>query len=66
MKKYVDNLDIVQGVNFEFVNSLRIHGTKFPLNFDYWWAEVFHSKEFVDIVNAGRHREFSTIYIKHN
>ena len=66
MQKEIDNLEFVQGVHFEFFNSLKNNGTKRLFNFDDACAEVCNSKEFVDIASAGRHRGFSTIYIKHN
>ena len=55
-KVYTLNLSTLQKNN----------GTKCLLIFDYSWAEICNSKEFVDIATAGRHRGFSTIYIKHN
>ena len=66
MQKENDNLEFVQGVHFEFINSLKKNGTKYLLSFDDSWEEICNSKEFVDIATAGRHRGFSTIYIKHN
>ena len=36
------------------------------LDFNDSCAEIGHSKEFVDLATAGRHRRFSTIYLKHN
>ena len=66
MQKEIDNLKFVQGVYFEFINSLKNNGTKYLLIFDDSCAEFCNSKEFVDIATAGRHRGFSTIYIKHN
>ena len=66
MQKEIDNLEFVQGVDFEFINSLKNNGTKYLLVFDYSCAEICNSKEFVDIATAGRHRGVSTVYIKHN
>ena len=66
MQKEIDNLEFVQGVHVEFINSLKENGTKYLLIFDDSCAEICNTKEFVDIATAGRHREFSTIYIKHN
>ena len=66
MQKENDNLEFVQGKHFEFINSLKNNGTKYLLFFDDSCAEICNSKEFVDIATAGRHRGFSTIYIKHN
>ena len=66
MQKEIDKLEFVQGVHFEFVNSLKNNGTMYLLIFDDSCAEICNSMEFVDIATAGRHRGFSTIYIKHN
>ena len=66
MQKEIDNIEVVQGVHFEFINSLKNNGTKYLLIFDDSCAEICNSKEFVDLATAGRHRGFSTIYIKHN
>ena len=56
----------MQGVNFEFIDSLKNNGTKYLLLFDDSCEEICNSKVFVDIATAGRHRGLSTIYIKHN
>ena len=56
----------MQGVNFEFIDSLKNNGTKYLLIFDDSCEEICNSKAFVDIAAAGRHRGLSTIYIKHN
>ena len=66
MQKENDNLEFVQGVHVEFINSLKNNGTKYLLIFNDSCAENCYSKEFVDIATAGRHRGFSTIYNKHN
>ena len=66
MQKEIDNVEFVQGVHFEFINSLKNNGTKYLLILDDSCAEICYSKEFVDIATADRHRGFSTIYIKHN
>ena len=34
MQKEIENLEFVQGVNFEFVDSLKNNGTKYLLIFD--------------------------------
>ena len=34
MQKELDNLESVQGVHFEFINSLKKNGTKYQLIFD--------------------------------
>ena len=66
MRKEIENLEFVQGVNFEFIDSLKNNGTKYFLKFDDTWEEILNSKAFVDIATAGRHRGVSTIYIKQN
>ena len=66
MQKETENLEFVQGVNFEFIDSLKNNGTKYLLSFDDSFGEICKSKAFVDIATAGRHRGLSTIYIKHN
>ena len=66
MQKEIENLQFVQGVNFEFIDSLKNNGTKYLLIFDDSCEEICNSKVFVDIATAGRHRGLSTIYIKHN
>ena len=66
MQKEIENLEFVQGVNFEFIDSLKNNGTKYLLIFDDSCEEICNSKAFVDISTAWRHRGLSTIYIKHN
>ena len=66
MQKEFDILEFVQGVHFEFINSLKKNGTTYLLIFDDSCAEICIFKEFVDISLDGRHRGFNTIYIKHN
>ena len=66
MQKEIENLEFVCGVNFEFINSLKNNSTKYFLFFDEACEEICNSKAFVDISTAGRHRDLSTIYIKHN
>ena len=56
----------MQGVSFEFIDSLKNNGTKYFLLFDDSCEEICISKAFGDIATAGRHRGLSTIYIKHN
>ena len=66
MQKEFENLEFVQGVNFEFIDSLKNNGTNYLLIFDDSCEEICNSKAFVDIATAGRHRSLSTFYIKHN
>ena len=66
MQKEIENFEFVQGVNFEFIDSLKNNGTKYLLIFDDSCEEFCNSKAFVDSTTAGRHRGLSTNYIKHN
>ena len=66
MQKEIKDLEFVQGVIFEFIDSLKDIGTKYLLKFDNNCEEICKSKAFVDIATAGRHRGLSPIYIKHN
>ena len=66
MQKEIKNLEFIQGVKFEFIDSLKNNGTKYLLIFDDSCGETFHSKAFVYIAIAGRHRGLSTSYIKRN
>ena len=65
MQKEIKNLEFVQGVNFEIIDSLKNNGTKYLFIFDNSCEEICNSKAFVDIATAGTHRGLSTMYIKH-
>ena len=64
MKKEIESLEFVRGVNFEFIDSLKNNSTKYLLIFDDSCEEICNSQAFVDLATAGRHR--GTIYLKHN
>ena len=64
MQKEIENLEFVQGVNFEYIDSVKNNGTKKLLKFDVSCEEICNSKAFVNIAITGRHRGLSTIYIK--
>ena len=66
MLKEIENIEFVQGVNFDFFDSPENNGTKYLLIFDDSCQEICNSREFEKIAVAGRHRGLSTIYIKHN
>ena len=66
MEKEVDNLEFVQRVNIEFVDSLKNNDTKYLLIFYNPSEETCNSKAFDDIASAERHRGLSTIYTEHN
>ena len=65
MQKEIENLEFLQGENFEFIDSLKNNGTKYLLIFDDSCEEICNSKAFVDTATAGRHRGLRTINIKH-
>ena len=65
MQKEIENLEFVQGANFELIDSLKNNSTKYLLIFDDSSEELCNSKAFVDIATAGRHRGLSTNYNKH-
>ena len=66
MQKEIENLEFVEGVNFESIDSLKSNGTTYLLFFEDSCEEIFNSKAFVDIAIAGGHRGLSTTYIKYN
>ena len=66
MQKEIENLEFLPGGNFEVIDSLKNTSTNYLLIFDDSSEEIYISKAFVGIINAGRHRGLSTIYIEHN
>ena len=60
------NLEFVQGVKFEFIDSLKNNGIRYLLKFDVSCEKICNSKAFVNIASAERHRGLSTIYINYN
>ena len=66
MQNEIENFELVQGANFEFIDWLAINRTKYLLIFDNSCAKICNSKAFVDISTTGRHWGLSTIYIKPN
>ena len=66
MQKEIENLEFVQGVTFELIDSSKNNATKYLLIFDDSCQEIWNSKAFVDIATIGRQRGLSTIYIKHS
>ena len=65
MQKEVENLEFVQGVNFEFKDLMKHNGTKYLSIFDNSCGKTCDSKAFVDVATTGRHCGLSTVYIKH-
>ena len=66
MRKQIENFEFVEGVNFEFKDSLNNNGTKYLLIFDESCKEICKSKAFVDTAIPGKHRGISTIYNQHS
>ena len=66
MQKQTDNPEFVQGVDFEFRDSLKNNGTMYLLVFDKSCQRIQKSKSFGDYATAGRRRGLSTFYKKHN
>ena len=66
MLKEMENIEFVQGVNFNFIESLENNGTKYLLIFHNFCQKNCNSRYFEKIAVARRHRGLSTIYIKHN
>ena len=60
------NLEFMQAVNFEYIDSKKTTVVKYLLIFDDSCEEICNPKAFVDIATAGRHRGLSRVYIKHN
>ena len=66
MQREIENLEFVQGVNIESIDSFKNNGTKYSLIIDKSCGEISSSKAFVDIGTARRHFGLSILYIKHN
>ena len=66
MQQKIEGLEFVQGVIFEFIDSLKTNSTKYLLTFEDYCEEVCNSKAFVEIAPPGRHRGLRTIYNMHN
>ena len=62
MSKNIKNILFIQGVDFEFIQSLPNNGTEYLLIFV---RKSQARKIFVKIATGGRHKGLSTIYIKH-
>ena len=62
----IENREFVQGVNFDFIDSLKSNGTKCLLLSDDSCQQVCNSKTFACSAAAGKHRGLSIIYRKHN
>ena len=66
MLKEIENIEFVQCVNSDCIDSLENNGIKYLPIFDDFCQEICISREFYKIAVSGRHRGLSTIYMKHN
>ena len=66
MLKGVENLEIVKGVNFDFIDLLKHNGKKCLLFFDVSYEQTCNSKVFVVIATAVRHGGLSIFSITQN
>ena len=66
LQKENENLEFVQGVNFEIIDSLKNNGIKYLLISADSCEGICISKDIVDTATASRNHGLSTIYIKHN
>ena len=66
MQREIANLVFVQGVNFEFIDSLENNGTKYLLIFNDSCEKICNSKAFFAITITGRGLGLNATYIKHN
>ena len=66
LQKEIKNLEFVQKIFLEYIDSSKNNGAKYLLKFDNSCEEICNSEAFVDISTARRHKGLSTIYIEHN
>ena len=66
MQKKVEGLEIVHGVNFEFIDPPENKGRKYSITSDDSFDEICDSKAFFDTATAGRHHGFDSIHMKNN
>ena len=66
LQRKIESLEFFQGLNFDFVDSLKKNGKKFLLICDDSCEENCHSIVLVDNATAGRHCRWSTDYFKQN
>ena len=66
MEKEIENLEFVEGLNIEFIDSLKSNGTKYLFIFENSSEEICNSKAFFVNTIAGRHRALGTFYNNHD
>ena len=65
MQKKIANLEFVQWVNFEFLESVKNNDTKYLLTSDDLFEESCNSKMFIICATTEKHLGLNTIYTKH-
>ena len=53
MQRKLESLECVQGLDIEFIDSLKNNGTKYLLIVEDFFEEICNSKAFIDIAAAG-------------
>ena len=66
MLSHLHNIEFIQCIDFQMIANLPSDGSTYLLIFDDACTEISKSKEFVKLATAGRHKNISVIYIKHN
>ena len=66
MTSQIPNIEFINNVDFEMINSLPNDGCNYLIIFDDSCEEITKNKEFEKLATAGRHRKLSCIYVKHN
>ena len=66
MLKEIDNIEFIQNVDFDLIENLPSDGTNYMLIFDDSCEEICKSTHFNKLATAGRHKNLSCIYVKHN
>ena len=66
MQKEMENLEFVQSVYFQFIDSLKNNVTKYWLILEDSSEEICNSNAFVEFSVAGSDGGLSTNYYKHN
>ena len=66
MQREIETLEIVQGENFFYIDSLENNGAKYLIIFDEHCEKNCNPKAFLDNATAGKHLGLSTTYNKQN
>ena len=66
MQQKIQEIEFIQGVDFDLIENLPNDGTNYLLIFDDSCEEISKNSRFSKLATAGRHRGLNVIYIKHN